>query len=114
MDSEEAVPQNQYQLAMGEALARHEQALLRVGQLKKLQEKDFNQQIKMQEEIVNAEREQDKFKKVQLNTELGQQIREKQEKLKAEVTERKQLVMTSGGPTMEAEDVEELNKKHKQ
>ena len=30
--------QNQYQLAMGEALARHEQALMRVGELKKLQE----------------------------------------------------------------------------
>ena len=43
---------------MGEALARHEQALMRVGELRKLQEQDFKQQIKMQDEIVNAEKEQ--------------------------------------------------------
>ena len=59
---------------MGEALARHEQSLMRVGELRKLQELDFNQQVKMQDEIVNAEKEQEKFKKVQLHTELGQQI----------------------------------------
>ena len=36
--SDEATsPQNQYQLAMGEALARHEQELLRVREIKKLQ-----------------------------------------------------------------------------
>ena len=34
-------PQNQYQLAMGEALARHEQELLRVREIKKLQQRDF-------------------------------------------------------------------------
>ena len=47
---------------------------MRVGELRKLQELDFNQQVKMQDEIVNAEKEQEKFKKVQLHTELGQQI----------------------------------------
>ena len=56
--------ENQYQLAMTEALARHEQELMRVGQLRKLQAQDFKQQIAIQEEIVAAERDQDAFKKV--------------------------------------------------
>lgn len=42
---------------MGEALARHEESLMRVQELRKLQEKDFRQQIRMQEEIANAEKE---------------------------------------------------------
>lgn len=62
----------------------------------------------MQDEIVSAEREQEKFKKVQLHMELGQQVREREGKTKAEVMERKEKVMTSGGPTMEAEDTESI------
>ena len=65
----------------------------------------------MQDEIVNAEKEQEKFKKVQLHTELGHQIAEKQQKQVADKVERKQMVMTSGGPVMEAEDIESINKK---
>ena len=42
---------NQYQLAMSEALARHEAEVMRVGQLRKLQEQDFKAQIEMQKEI---------------------------------------------------------------
>lgn len=63
--------ENQYQLAMSEALARHEQELYRIEELKKLQEHDFRQQVLMQEEIKKAEKEQANFKKVQLYTELG-------------------------------------------
>ena len=47
---------------MSEALARHEAELMRVGELRKLQEQDFQAQIKMQEEIVKAEREQKNFR----------------------------------------------------
>ena len=43
---------------MSEALARHEAEVMRVGELRKLQELDFNAQVKMQEEIRNAEMEQ--------------------------------------------------------
>lgn len=68
----------------------------------------------MQDEIVNAEKEQEKFKKVQLHTELGQQVREKVVKEEAEKNERKEFVMTSGGPVMDVEDVAELQKKVKQ
>ena len=42
---------------MGEALARHENELVRVGELRKLQEMDFRQQLLMQEEIDKAEKE---------------------------------------------------------
>ena len=103
--------QNQYQLAMGEALARHEAELLRVGALKRLQEDDFRAQIRMQEDVVRAEQDQALFKKVQLHQELGQQVRERHQKTQAEHHERKEHVLTSGGPTMEAEDVGELEKK---
>ena len=53
-------------MAMSEALARHEAELLRVAELRKIQEKDFKAQVEMQEEIVRAEKEQENFKKVQL------------------------------------------------
>lgn len=46
--------------------------------------------------------------------ELGYQVREREVKTKAETKERREKVMTSGGPVMEAEDVEFLLKKHKQ
>ena len=59
---------------MGEALARHEEELMRVNELKKLQEQDFHSQIKMQGEIIAAEKEQEKFKKVQLFQELSNQM----------------------------------------
>ena len=55
---------------MSEALQRHEQDLLRMKQLRKIQENDFKEQIKMQEEIVKAEQEQQDFKKLQLHQEL--------------------------------------------
>ena len=42
-------------------MARHEAELIKVGELKKLQEQDFHKQIKMQEEIVTAEKEARKF-----------------------------------------------------
>ena len=42
---------------MSEALARHEQELMRIGELKKLQENDFKQQVQMQAEIAKAEKE---------------------------------------------------------
>lgn len=48
-----------------------------------------------------------------MHTELGQQMREKEQKIQADVNERKELVMTSGGPVMEAEDVEYIEKKFK-
>ena len=48
---------NQYQLAMSEALARHEAELQKVSDLRKLQEKDFRRQIEVQAEIVAAEKE---------------------------------------------------------
>lgn len=104
---------NQYQLAMSEALARHEAELLKVGQLRKLQEQDFRAQIEMQEKIRQSEKDQENFKKVQLNQELAVQIKELNEKKVAEKKERKDKVMTSGGPTMQAEDIEAIRKKHK-
>ena len=36
------------------------------------------------------------------------------QKAEVEKNERKQFVLTSGGPTMEAEDVDSINKKFKQ
>ena len=65
-------------MAMSEALARHEAELMRVAELRKLQEQDFKNQVEMQDEIVRAEKEQENFKKVQLFAELGQQMREEQ------------------------------------
>lgn len=56
---------------MSEALARHEAELLKVGQLRKLQEQDFRAQIEMQEKIRQSEKDQENFKKVQLNQELA-------------------------------------------
>lgn len=70
VDGNAPLGENQYQLAMSEALLRHEADLVRVQQLKKLQERDFKEQIKMQDDIVKAEREQEEFKKVQLHQEL--------------------------------------------
>ena len=52
---------------MSEALARHEAELMRIGELRKLQQKDFHEQVRMQEQIVKAEKEQENFKKVQLH-----------------------------------------------
>ena len=98
---------------MSEALARHEAELLKVGQLRKLQEQDFRAQIEMQEKIRQSEKDQENFKKVQLNQELAVQIKELNEKKVAEKKERKDKVMTSGGPTMQAEDIEAIRKKHK-
>ena len=65
----------------------------------------------MQKEIQSAEHEQEQFKKVQLHEELGQQMREQKAKQNAERMERKDKVCTTGGPTMEVEDVEALRKK---
>ena len=65
----------------------------------------------MQEDVVKAEQDQARFKKVQLHQELGQQVRERHQKTVAETNERKEHVLTSGGPTMEAEDVGELERK---
>lgn len=98
---------------MSEALQRHEQDLLRMKQLRKIQENDFKEQIKMQEEIVKAEQEQQDFKKLQLHQELTQQMQEAQQRKQAAHQEKKDKVMTSGGPTMEAEDTEGLRKKFK-
>ena len=56
---------------MSEALARHEAELMKVGQLRKLQEQDFRAQIEMQEKIRQSEKDQENFKKVQLNQELA-------------------------------------------
>ena len=58
---------NQYQLAMSEALARHEQELQKVSDLRKLQEQDFRKQIKLQEEIVQAEKDAKLFRQMQMN-----------------------------------------------
>ena len=105
---------NQYQLAMSEALARHEAEVLRVGELRKLQEGDWNKQIIVQKEIVAAEKEATKFHKMQLHQELGSQIQEYEARRIADTKERKQLLMTTGGPTQEPEDVVALQKKAKE
>lgn len=47
---------------MSEALARHEQELQKVSDLRKLQEQDFYKQIKLQEEIVQAEKDAKLFR----------------------------------------------------
>lgn len=67
----------------------------------------------MSEEIVKAEQDKGEFKKVQLHQELGQQVRERAVKREAERAERKELVMTTGGPTMEAEDLDALNQRYR-
>ena len=67
----------------------------------------------MSEEIVKAEQDKGEFKKVQLQQELGEQIRDRAAKREAERAERKEFVMTTGGPTMEAEDLDALNQRHK-
>ena len=90
---------NQYQLAMSEALARHEKELQKVSDLRKLQEQDFRKQIKLQEEIVQAEKDAKLFRQMQMNQELGEQIKQFDARKKADVQERKAQVMTSGGPT---------------
>ena len=61
---------NQYQLAMSEALARHEAELQKVSDLRKLQEKDFRRQIEVQAEIVAAEKEAKQFRQMQMDAEL--------------------------------------------
>jgi len=104
---------NQYQLAMSEALARHEQELQKVSELRKLQEQDFRKQIKLQEEILRAEQEQKQFRQMQMHAELGQQIQEFEARKNADVQDRRAKVMTSGGPTQESEDYEALMKKFK-
>lgn len=48
-----------------------------------------------------------------LHTELGQQVRERKSKDIADKLERKELIMTSGGPTLEEEDIETLKNKFK-
>ena len=67
--------------------------------------------MSLEKEIVNAEREQTKFKKTQISHELGLQVKERQAKDIAEKVERKTKVMTSGGPTMLHEDQDEVHKK---
>ena len=67
----------------------------------------------MTDEIVKAEQDKGEFKKVQLNQELGQQMRERAVKREAERAERKEFVMTTGGPTTEAEDLDALNQRFK-
>ena len=67
----------------------------------------------MTEEIVKAEQDKGEFKKVQLQQELGEQIRDRAAKREAERAERKEFVMTTGGPTMEAEDLDALNQRYK-
>lgn len=67
----------------------------------------------MTDEIVKAEQDKGEFKKVQLNQELGQQMRERAVKREAERAERKEFIMTTGGPTMEAEDLDALNERFK-
>ena len=98
---------------MSEALARHEEELIRVGELRKLQEMDFRQQLQMQEDIAKAEKEQESFKKLQLHQELSKQMREGQIKKEAMNNEKKDKVVTSGGPTMHAEDAAELKRKYR-
>ena len=63
----------------------------------------------MTDEIVKAEQDKGEFKKVQLQQELGEQVRERAVKREAERAQRKEFVMTTGGPTMEAEDLDALN-----
>lgn len=50
---------------------------------------------------------------MQLDQELGTQIKEFESRRVAEKKERKEPVMTSGGPTQEPEDVGALRKKMK-
>ena len=50
---------------------------------------------------------------MQLDQELGTQIKEFESRRVAEKKERKEPVMTSGGPTQEPEDVSALRKKMK-
>ena len=48
-----------------------------------------------------------------MHNELTQQVTEKDKKKEAERNERKELIMTSGGPVMDAEDVEQIRQKFK-
>ena len=61
---------------MSEALNRHEQDLLKVAELRKIQQQDWKQQIQMQDDIDKLEAEQKSFMKVRLHEELLQQMRE--------------------------------------
>ena len=67
----------------------------------------------MQDEIAKAEQDVVKFKKVQLHQELGHQVRERKQKDIADKQERKEKLATSGGPALEAEDLEDIAKKFK-
>ena len=53
-------------------MKRHEQELLKVAELKKIQEQDFRRQIKMQDDVEKLESEQKQFLKTRLHTELLQ------------------------------------------
>ena len=61
---------------MSEALNRHEQDLLKVAELRKLQQEDWKRQIQMQDDIDKLEAEQKSFMKTRLHEELLQQMRE--------------------------------------
>ena len=63
-------PENQYQMAMNEALKRHEQSLHKVKELRKAQEDDFRHQINMESDIIKLETEQANYKKTKLNEDL--------------------------------------------
>lgn len=65
----------------------------------------------MQEDIVNAEKEARKNHQMQLSQELGHQMKEFEARRQADKLERKEKVLTSGGPTQEYVDVPALNKK---
>ena len=100
-------------MAMSDALARHEAELMKVGQLRKIQEQDFRAQVEMQEQIKKSDKEQENFRKVQLDHELTRQMNEVTAKKKAEKLERKDKVLTSGGPTQYTEDTAAIQKKFK-
>ena len=48
-----------------------------------------------------------------MQQELGEQVRDRAVKREAERAQRKEFVMTTGGPTMEAEDLDALNQRYK-
>ena len=67
----------------------------------------------MQEQIKKSDKEQENFRKVQLDQELTKQMKDVSAKKQAEKKERKELVLTSGGPTQYTEDTAAIQKKFK-
>ena len=92
--------QNQYQLAMNEAIKRHEQNVKKIQELRKIQEDDFRQQVDMEGDIIKLENEQVAYKKTKLNEDLKEQMRQNEIKNQFDTEQNKIPVSTNGGPVV--------------